>query len=133
MSKSNKPVKVPGEDKVSEKLNIKLIAAFFLLSIIISAPFIYHFLQIIEVYVDSDVRKQALNSVFLLREEYGLTVGDLTIKDVSINSEEYIIVVHEYYHGFIDRSKYNDLVRDYIVKYDRQQDKLSVESIKELS
>jgi hypothetical protein len=104
----------------------RLILIFVVLTLMMASPFIYRAWQIHEIYIYSDVRAHVLDSVFLLREQYGLTIGDLTIKDVVLDGPMIFTTVHEKYHGFVEEDLYDNLEQDYIVRYHYDDDTLEV-------
>jgi hypothetical protein len=112
-----------------QKFNFKLVLVFLALALILASPFIYRAWLIHEIYIYPDVREHVLDSVFLLRENYGLTIGDLTIRDVVLDGPVIYTTIHEEYHGFVDESLYDDLIQDYVVKYSYEDDSLIVEGI----
>lgn len=112
-----------------ERFNFRLVLFFLILALLLASPFIYRAWLIHEIYIYPDVREHVLDSVFLLRENYGLTIGDLTIKNVVLDGPVIYTTIHEKYHGFVDDSLYNNLEQDYVVKYEYNTDELSVEEI----
>jgi hypothetical protein len=73
-----------------------------------------------------DVRSHVLDSVFFLREQLGLTIGDLTVKDVVLDKNLIHIVIHEKYHGFLNRSDYADLEQGYLIDYAYSSDNFTL-------
>ena len=112
-----------------EIFNLKLVLIFAALSFSLASPFIYRAWLIHEIYLYPDVREHVLDSIFLLRENYGLTIGDLTINNVVIKDSSVYTTIHEKYHGFVNESKYDDLEQDYVVKYAYNNDTLVVDKI----
>ncbi|MBW2968412.1 hypothetical protein KY362_08080 [Candidatus Woesearchaeota archaeon] len=113
-----------------QNFDFRLVLFFLVFALLLASPFLYRAYRIHEIYVYADVREHVLDSVFLLREEYGLTIGDLAIKDVVLDGDVIHITVHENYHGLIDRSIYDDLEVDYFVDYDYGSDSLSVVGVR---
>lgn len=107
---------------MKQRFDFRLILVFLALALIIASPFIYRAWLIKEIYIYPDVRQNVLDSVFFLREELGLTIGDLMIKDVVLDGNSIHITIHEKYHGLLDKSLYEDLVQDYNVDYSYDSD-----------
>ncbi|MFC1741096.1 hypothetical protein ACFL3V_00990 [Nanoarchaeota archaeon] len=113
----------------AQRFDFRLVLLFVLFTLLLASPFMYRAWQIQEVYIYPNVREVVLDSVFLLREEYGLTIGDLTINDIVLDGADLYTTIHEEYHGFVDRDMYDDLEQDYVVKYSFDDDTFSVEDI----
>lgn len=107
----------------------RLVLTFSVLALVLASPFIYRIAHIHELYVYPDVREHVLESVFFLRENYGVTIADLSIKDIVLDGPSIYITIHEKYHGFVDTSLYDDLEQDYIIRYSYDTDKFSVKDI----
>lgn len=105
---------------------LRLILVFLIISILVSSPFIYSVWRIKDIYISSEAREKTLDSIFFLREEYGLTIADLTIKQVERRGPDRYITIHETYHGFLDEQKYDDIDRDYIIFYEKKSDNMSI-------
>ncbi len=112
-----------------ETFNLKLVLVFLVLSLVLASPFIYRAFMIHEIYIYPDVRQHVLDSVFFLREEYGLTIGDLTINDVELDGEKIHITIHEKYRGFLDKNAYEDLNQDYFIDYSYKTDDFNLVNI----
>ena len=106
----------------STKFNFKRLFVYLVLSLVLAAPFIYRAFLISEIYMYPDVRQHVLDSVFFLRESFGLTIGDMTVNNIVLDKGVIHIVIHEKYHGFLDKSGYDDLDVDYFVDYSYKTD-----------
>lgn len=115
---------------MEEKFNYRLVMVVILIALFMSSPFIYRAYLIHEIYLYSDVRQHVLDSVFLLREDLGVTIADLSVKDVRLEGDFVYVVIHEDYHGFIDRQKYDDLENDYFVRYSYEDDSLELVGVR---
>ena len=114
------------------KFSWKLVLAFLIIALVLASPFICRFLLISEAYVYTDVRPKVLHSIFLLRDSYGVTIGDLAIHDVDLDGHLLHIRIHEKYHGLLDMDDYAGdptLNRDFNIIYDFEKDSMWVESI----
>ena len=116
-----------------KRFNFRLVLFFLILALLLASPFIYRAWLIHEIYIYPDVREHVLDSVFFLRENYGLTIGDLTIRDVVLEGPTIHINIREKYHGFLDESLYNDLEQDYFVDYSYDDDSFYVVKIEKWS
>jgi hypothetical protein len=93
-----------------------LISAISVIAIIVSTPFIIRLEAIMPVYLSSQAREQSLDAIFFLREQYGLTIGDMTLKEIKQQGDVTYITVSEDYHARrIDVEAHNDLHMDYVV------------------
>jgi len=114
------------------RLGWKAVFLFLIVSLLLATPFLYQFFLISDIYIYKDIRAEVLNSVFLLRENYGITIGDLTISRVDLEENLLHIHIREEYHGLIDKVRYNQdktLERTFNVLYAFENDSMWVESI----
>lgn len=65
------------------------------LTLLFSSYSIYRLVEISPLYFNSQIRTNVLNSIFYVREVYGVSIADLTIKKVTGN----YTIINEYYHG----------------------------------
>jgi len=110
-----------------EHLNLLLILG--IITLLVSTPFLIRIFKINEVYSNSEARVHTLDVIFYLRDRFGLTIADLSIKDVKVTEDHLMVTVHERYHGIIVISDYDDIKKDYIVRYDLEDDSMHIEDI----
>ena len=99
----------------NKRKNNKLWALFFVLTIIYfvaASPYIYRLYNLQELYYSKEAQDRSLDALFFIREEKGVAVSDMFLRDMEYDSNEkkwHVTIMWEYHGRLQNPQDYDDL------------------------